>query len=190
MGSPTSSPEEWRPVVGYEGLYEVSNLGRVRSVPRTATQIGRYGELQVRLHKGRLLKPVLEERPLGYIRPKVSLCRGKRNQRPYRIHQLVAAAFLGPAPTNTEIAHFDGDPTNNRADNLRYATKIENAADRDRHGTTPRGERVGSAKLSPSEVLEIRRRKGAEPQTVTADAFGVSQIQISRIQRGERWRHL
>ena len=99
--------EEWRPVVGYEGLYEVSNTGRVRSVDRyVKTCYGSY-----RLHKGKVLSPGI--RPDGYL--VVSL-----QYRMFRVHRLVAEAFL-PNPDNLpQVNHKDEDKSNNRVDNLEW----------------------------------------------------------------------
>ena len=99
--------EEWRPVVGYEGLYEVSNTGRVRSVDRyVKTCYGSY-----RLHKGKVLSPGI--RPDGYL--VVSL-----QYRMFRVHRIVAEAFL-PNPDNLpQVNHKDEDKSNNRVDNLEW----------------------------------------------------------------------
>lgn len=101
--------EEWRPVVGYEGLYEVSNTGRVRSVDRyVKTCYGSY-----RLHKGKVLSPGI--RPDGYL--VVSL-----QYRMFRVHRIVAEAFL-PNPDNLpQVNHKDEDKSNNRVDNLEWCT--------------------------------------------------------------------
>ena len=101
--------EEWRPVVGYEGLYEVSNIGRVRSIDRyVKTCYGSY-----RLHKGKVLSPGI--RPDGYL--VVSL-----QYRMFRVHRIVAEAFL-PNPDNLpQVNHKDEDKSNNRVDNLEWCT--------------------------------------------------------------------
>ena len=101
--------EEWRPVVGYEGLYEVSNTGRVRSIDRyVKTCYGSY-----RLHKGKVLSPGI--RPDGYL--VVSL-----QYRMFRVHRIVAEAFL-PNPDNLpQVNHKDEDKSNNRVDNLEWCT--------------------------------------------------------------------
>lgn len=109
--------EEWRPVPGYEGSYEVSNLGRVYSVrrgPRT----------------GRLLS--LD--PCGGAYRRVLLRSPGTPGRNWRVHTLVALAFYGPRPAGLEVRHLDGDKMNNRLSNLRYGTRRENMLDRTRHG--------------------------------------------------------
>ena len=119
--------EQWKPVNGYEGIYEVSSQGRVRSVDRTVT----YSNGRVCHLEGRVLRTPLSKRG-GY--PFVNLCiQGKCQVR--TVHSLVAEAFIGPRPEGAEVCHNDGNPANNRVDNLRYGTSSDNALDKVRHGT-------------------------------------------------------
>ena len=103
--------EEWRPIEGYEGLYEVSSYGRVRSLDRyVKTCYEAY-----KLHKGKILSPAKDKN--GYL--KVHLCcNGKHNI--IRVHRLVCKAFI-PNPDNLpEVNHKDEDKTNNSVDNLEW----------------------------------------------------------------------
>jgi len=111
--------EEWRAVVGYEGVYEVSNCGNVR---RIASAKG--------TRSGRMLKPHLHTTG----RMHVSL---SRDGRPVvrKVHRLVALAFLGEPAPGQIVCHYDGDPTNNDVSNLRWDTQVGNHADSVRHGT-------------------------------------------------------
>jgi hypothetical protein len=112
---------EWRPVVGWEGLYEVSDGGEARSLPRVIIRSdGRRQPL-----RGRVLKPAVDRD--GYQRVHIGVKRG--------VHQLVVEAFIGPCPPGLEIRHLDGNPANNALSNLRYGTRSENGMDRVRHGT-------------------------------------------------------
>lgn len=105
--------EQWRPVVGWEGLYEVSSEGRVRSFRRGAN--------------GRILRPGIASH--GY--PTVALGRGNTQS----VHVLVAAAFIGPCPEGQEVRHRDGKRSNPKAENLRYGTRSQNINDAIRSGS-------------------------------------------------------
>ena len=105
-----------------------------------------------------------------------------------QVHRLIAEAFHGPCPDGMECRHLDGDRMNNRADNLCWGTRVQNARDRDRHGTTARGERQGASKLTRAKVDELRRRRSSgESCGELAKAFNVSKTTISRIARFQSW---
>ena len=109
--------EEWRPVVGYEGLYEVSNTGQVRSVDRYV----KYSDGRIHLHKGKVLSPVKSN--LGYLL--VSLCcNGKYKM--FLVHRLVAEVFIENFDNLPEINHKDEDKTNNSVDNLEWCDRSYN----------------------------------------------------------------
>lgn len=116
--------ERWLPVVGFEGSYEVSDLGRVRSLDRVEiwrrTIRGQYIEGE-RHFKGKILVPTPKE--AGHMHVQLG-----RNNRFY-VHHLVLTAFVGPAPAGMECLHWDDDPANNVLDNLRWGTRSENLAD-------------------------------------------------------------
>lgn len=113
--------ERWLPVTGYEGCYEVSSQGKVRSVDHLDGRGRRV--------KGR----VLAFRPLPNGRPRVSLSRGgvATDAYPYR---LVLEAFVGPCPDGMEALHWDDDFGNNAIENLRWGTRTENMRDMSRNG--------------------------------------------------------
>lgn len=115
------SQEDWQPVPGYEGRYEVSDFGRVRSLDRLDSRGNRAW--------GRVLSP--DVRPSGHLR--VTLCRDGHPKRTW-VHWLVLSVFVGPHPEGLETCHNDGDPANNAVSNLRWDTKSANARDRLRHG--------------------------------------------------------
>jgi hypothetical protein len=184
-----ADPEEWRPISGWEGLYEVSNLGRVKSLPRAFPMHGGIKRTRELIRKLRLTHD-------GY--PCLILSRGGRIGPGApgfyvmkRVHQLVCEAFHGPRPSvGHQVAHGDGVRTNNVATNLRWATPAENYSDRHRHGTNLAGERNGNAKLSDAQAAEIRRRSAWLNNEKLAKQYGVSSWTIGRIVRGERYREV
>lgn len=122
----------------------------------------------------------------GYER--ISLSRDGRKQQ-FGVHQLVCCAFIGPRPVGMEVAHLNGDPADNRAENLAWRTPRDNSADKVVHGTHQVGERHPRAKLTADAVVQIRSRLAAgEGVVALAAAFGVHQSTISDIKSGKRWR--
>jgi len=118
-------PEQWRDVPGWEGLYQVSDLGRVRSLQRTIV----YSNGDTHTVLGRVRKP--NGNGHGYLT--VSLYRRNSEVRRY-IHRLVLEAFVGPCPPGQEACHGNGNPADNRLSNLRWDTRMENVRDTARHG--------------------------------------------------------
>jgi len=160
--------ERWKDVVGFEGLYKVSNCGRVWSETSERLKIPTKTE-------GRMTV-------LLWKHNKMKLC---------KVHRLVLFAFVGPPNKGNESCHNDGNPSNNHLSNLRWDTPQNNQRDRVRHGTSNRGERCGTSKLTLKEVRAILTalEKGVKQQEL-ADKYQVRQSQISRIKSGIRWAHL
>lgn len=158
----------WKPVPGFEGKYEASVTGQVRSLSRYV-RAGRGGR-GMRSVPATLLKPGLT---VGY--PCVVLGRGNTKM----VHALVAAAFIGPRPAGLDVMHADGSRTNSRCSNLQYGTRSENNkqifAD-------------GRRKLKPIDVGFIRGQlnKGVSGVAL-ACLFGVSESQISNIRHGRQY---
>ena len=178
--------EEWKPIPGYEGLYEASSLGRIRSLDHVAQCRNRWSEYQ-RVFPGQILRQAASK-TTGYNF--VTLCNGKGGRANALVHRLVAAAFYGACPNGQIVLHIDGVKGNCSAANLRYGTPKENSADAAMHGHQACGQRQGSSKLDDASVMEIRRLSGAVPQRNLAKRFGVSQGTIGFITRAETWRHL
>lgn len=182
--------EEWRPVVGFPD-YIVSNMGRVmRSRP------------DAKGHKPRVLKPWLGNHQYQTV---TVVADGVQCRR--LVHRLVCEAFHGPAPSADHVvAHFDGSRDNNRAENLRWASRSENAQDALRHGTLPvgekhwarrkpqkvlRGQNHGQARLGPDEVRQIRLAEGGVGLgRELAERFGVSASTVCKIRQRKLWAHV
>lgn len=107
------------------------------------------------------------------------------------VHRIVLESFIGPCQEGHECAHYDGDPSNNHLNNLRWTTPTENHADKIRHGTTNRGERCGASKLTENQVLEIRLlRKQKIITRIIGERFGISQQNVCDICNRKTWSHL
>lgn len=108
-------------------------------------------------------------------------------------HSIALEVYGSPRPPGAQCRHLDGDKFNNHPGNLRWGTAKENAADRDRHGTTARhiGERNGSAKVQAADIEVILRALVAgEYQRSVGARYGLSQRAISLIARGQHWSHV
>ena len=169
--------EEWRPVVGYEGIYEVSDLGRVR-----CSAAGR----------GRVAGRVLKQSPRnekGYLR--VNLWNSTQRNR--FVHHIVAEAFVGPRPDGCLVLHTNGNATDNRAENLRYGSHADNSADAKRHGTFRpghvSGEAHGAAKLT-AEIVRQLRTISAPNFAALAQEHGVDEGAIRQAIKGRTWKNV
>lgn len=181
----TAIEEIWLPVVGYEGHYEVSSIGRVRSVARSLPRRNRWGTVTWRTYPAQIKTQNEDRGRYSYGRMRVGLnLAGVGKSR--LVHQLVAEAFIGPRLPGMEVAHNDGNPKNNRVENLRYSTPLDNSRDKREHGTHLVGERAPSAKLTNAQAEDIRALKGKLRLWQVADQYGISQAQVSRIQNGKQ----
>jgi len=166
--------EEWRDIVGYEGIYQVSNLGRVR---RIAEQNSTW--------VGRILKPNRDNN--GYVR--VNLCRNGQVT-PYRVHFLVCQAFLGcPPDSRYEVNHKNGKKDDNQTSNLEWVTYSENLTHAYRVLSR---KRIRVSKLTSDQVRRIRElwATGDYTQTGLGKLFGISQVTVWEIINRRTWAHL
>ncbi len=176
--------EVWRSAVGWEGLYEVSDCGRIRSVPRMICSYG--GRRWI------IPAAVLKAAPThgGYLVVGFS---GNGRRQTWAVHRLVALAFLWPRPEGMTINHKDGNKNNNAAVNLEYCTIGENNRHALRTGlrVNPRGSRNGSAKLTEEDVATIKRRlRNGESQRAIARDVNVCFQLVWQIKKGMIWRHV
>lgn len=171
--------EIWKDIEGYEGLYQVSNLGNVRSSFYLKTY---------KITKIKLLKP--EVTNVGYLR----VCLVKNNLRyRYSIHRLVVEAFIGKINDGLQVNHINGVKTDNRVENLEIITQAENI----RHSYKinlhkPRlGEVSNNHKLDNDIIFEIRKRfKMGENKHKLASYFGVCRATIRNIINRKTWKHI
>lgn len=145
--------EIWKPVVGYEGSYEVSNLGNVRGLDRI--KINAIGRKQHTL--GRLL--IKQSTYWGYHKVRLSMYdNGKSKAKGVFVHRLVADAFIHNPEKKPQVNHIDGDKTNNNVNNLEWNTQSENQNHAVKTGLKKvfAGENNHSSKLTMVQVREIR----------------------------------
>ena len=175
-----STTEQWKHIPGWEDRYEVSDQGRVRSLPTTF--VNQFGAVGTR--HGKIRAQYVDKR--GYRH--VSLYRGNKGKR-YGVHQLVMLAFVGPRPNRSMVCHNDSNPGNNMLSNLRYDTNSGNQLDRVANGTSARGTANSHNVHSPDAIREIRRlyASGALSQREIGEMYGVRQAAISAIVTGKSW---
>ena len=166
MLSATINEPAWRAVVGFEGSFEVSDAGEVRSV-RTGLQRRKFrrasGHEAIYLVAGAVRRCLM-------------------------VHAMVLEAFVGPRPEGCVARHRDGVACNNGVGNLRWGTPLENSADARAHGTTPAGVRNPHAKLTTHDVLAIRASSAS--RAVLAARFDVRLETISSIRNRQSWSHV
>lgn len=170
--------ERWLPVAEWEDLYEVSSLGRVRSL-RHWTATGFKG--------GKILR-AFPEGLGGYLA--VNLARGTRRER-IAVHRIVARAFTGECPEGEEVRHGPNGKLDNRASQLCYGTRDQQAEDKVRDGTDSVGVRNGRARLTEDDVRDIRAAYvGGTTQVALAAQYGLTQASVSALLLRKTWRHV
>ena len=173
--------EVWKSIPGYEGFYEVSDQGRVRSLDRDIPH-PRGGTHH---RKGRLLKPCIDGTGRGAVALYVENHRTLRS-----IHQLVLEAFVGPCPGGMEVCHWNDVCTDNRLENLRWDSHRNNGSDAKRNGRLHPafGEANGLSKLHAADIPVI----GQSTLTLRAlaELYGVSISTIHMVKTGRTWRAL
>lgn len=168
--------EEWRVIPFCSEMYDVSNLGRVRSWAKN-----RWGKAK----EYKIISP--SNNSAGYLF--VHIRNENRETRKHYVHRLVASAFLGDS--SMEVNHINGERSDNRLSNLEYVSHSENV----RHSVyilgNSRGEKVATSKLTKDDVLAIINRLAAhEKQSSIARDYNVLQSTISDIATGRGWKWL
>lgn len=163
---------EWRAIQGYEGRYEVSDEGQIRSL------WDRHGQRKSPL--------VLAQSRTSHGYPCVNL-RGGGKSKTIQVHKAVLRAFVGPRPEGMQARHLDDNQTNNRLDNLAWGTHAENVADAVRHNRYKSGEKHWNARLTAEAVAEIRRSAGLESHASIAGRLGVSRTTVTNVLSGVSW---
>ncbi|HDU8695027.1 NUMOD4 motif-containing HNH endonuclease [Morganella morganii] len=175
-----TNQERWVPAYQWENLYEVSDLGRIRSIERTGkTQFG------VRKYGGGIVNPI-KHKANGYLVVNLTSSGGRRKQ--VLVHRLVIMSFLGTSPKGMECCHNNGDRQDPRLVNLRWDTRKNNHADKKIHGTWQGGENNGWHKLTVPQVIAIRT-SGLSIKELS-EKFSVSTSCIEQVKYFQSWKHV
>lgn len=170
---------EWRAVLGYEGLYEVSDTGEIRSVPHFSV-INRPG-YSGRWFPARVLNQRIRRRYLS-----VGLFRAG-HKKSWSVHTLVCDAFHGPRRPGMEVRHLDGDRRNNAASNLRWGTKQENEDDKLRHCRRPLGAALNRKVLTIEKVHAILAMEGRATLKEISREVGCGLATAHHVLTGRTW---
>ncbi len=165
--------ETWREIPGYEGIYSISNFGRVLSRHTSHSKI---------------MKPRWKSSGYQFV----SVCKDRQHKNFY-VHHLVAYAFIGPRPAGLDINHKDGDKSNNHASNLEYVSRAENMRHARECGLFNNyGSGHYAAKLTEELVREIRfahSQVGIDPKQI-AETLRVNVNTIRDVILRRTWRHV
>jgi len=175
--------EFWKDIIGYEGHYQISNLGRVKSIARQ-----RKNGLSICITKEKILKT--HTNIWGYTTVTLSL---NSKSMAYRIHRLVAINFIPNSNSKIEVNHINGIKSDNSLENLEWCTAKENVRHAYNTGLriNPKGEKHSRSKLTDIQVLEIKQRlEKGEKQFLIGKTYNVSRQYIHNIKNNKNWKHI
>ena len=174
--------EVWLEIKGYESLYQISSIGRIKSLERVSIFNNSTG-----LKKERILKAFKDCK--GYSRVKLSKNAIESTK---KVHRLVADAFLNNLQNKPEVNHINGIKDDNRFDNLEWVTSSENTihALNNKLKVSQKGSEHGNSKLNEEKVLEIRKIGRSKSLKEIAEIYGVDKSSISLILLNKAWKHV
>lgn len=179
--------EVWKDIPGYEGYYQVSNLGFVRSLDREMVINHPIGGLRTVFKEGKLLKNKLNNHG------KIMVSLSKQNQvKEVQVHRLVLLAFIGEPSDGRECCHKNDNQTDNRLENLYWGTRMENIADKYRNGKQLMGSEVITHKLKECEVWLIKKLLETKKYSdvFISKMFRVDITTIQKIKCCINWKHV
>ncbi|MDD5589071.1 MAG: NUMOD4 domain-containing protein [Candidatus Nanoarchaeia archaeon] len=179
--------EIWKDIENYEGLYQVSNYGGIKSLTRKTIYGRRKNKIYYRIIKEKILKP--QKHKNLYLCVTLS----KNNiKKIYLVSRLVSTAFIPNTENKPQVNHIDGNKQNNYLWNLEWATCSENLIHAHKNGLqiSLKGEQVGNAKLTEKQVLEIRNLYPKLNQTQLAKKYNVCIGTINFIVHRKKWKHI
>lgn len=175
--------EIWKDINGYEGFYQASNMGRIRSLDR---KIYCRGFKKQKTSKGR----ILSTKKTAGLYPKVTLSVNGQVKY-FKVHKLIAKTFLEQTSSKHQVNHLDGDKTNNNLENLAWVSAKENIAHARTSGLIIDKPRKGIRRLNLAEVVffKIMKEEGFSYQRI-GDILDVSRCTVSDAVTGRTWKHL
>lgn len=173
--------EIWKPIIGLDGHYEISSIGRIRKL------YFRNGTACFKLKSPIILKT--RKTKAGYI-----TWGHKKNKKGSYIfvHSMMLIAFVGPRPKNMVAAHLNGNKTDNRIENLKWVTQKENQSHRKIHGTFYFGQQMSHSKLKNSDIKKIFKDYNVNgfTQKQIGQKYGISRSAISLILLKKTWKQV
>jgi len=173
--------EIFKPIMGYEGKYEISNMGRVKSLKRK--QKTKSNGFAIR--KGKIIKTSSTGK--GYLQIKLSM---DGRERSFSVARLVAIHFIGLPETGRQVNHIDSDRKNNNINNLEWVKQQQNSDHRMAYGKVIRGEDVKQSKLKEEDIVKIRKLLKNHTVREIASKFKVSHPTIVYISQKKIWKHV
>jgi len=176
--------EIWKDVLGYEGFYEVSNLGRVKSLPR----VWYAGNTKALRRKGETIMKLYIDGG-GYCQVDFSInCKHKR----YSVHRVVASAFIDNPENKPCVNHINSDRTDNRVENLEWVTYHENTKHAFKYGNMKKNKGIihGMCRLTEEDVLKIRELEDVHPHETLAKMFNTGRRNVGYILSRKLWKHI
>jgi len=168
--------EIWKDINGYEGLYQISNLGRVKSLNKLKGKNTKTKEI--------IMNPSINKK--GY--KCIVLCKNSK-QKHFRVHRLVAQSFIPNSENKKIVNHIDCNKINNHESNLEWVTHKENEIHAKANGLKPHGESHGRAKLTKQDIYKIKQLiKNNFKLKSIAFLFEISITHVSRIKNNKSWR--
>jgi hypothetical protein len=174
----------WKDIEGYVGIYQVSNLGRVKSLSKSYFSGKKHSVFKS--FQEMILKDIYNKDSYH----QVCLYNQGICEKRY-VHRLVAEAFLVNPDNKPEVNHKDGNKSNNNVINLEWSTRLENQKHASKKGLVAKGEKVHGSFLKKEDVLSIRKlyQEGMS-QTDISNIFKCSRTNITKIVNNKGWKHL
>ena len=178
--------EIWKDIEGYEGIYQVSSNGNVKSLSRMILFTSKLNKKYERPYGEKTLSPKVDKD--GYLLVNLYL---NKSPKTHKVHRLVATHFIDNLESKPQVNHIDGMKTNNEVQNLEWVTPKENLAHASLEGLLRVGSSHGNSKLTEKQIIEIfNLSKSGLSQSKIGEMFNVNQNAIWKILNRKTWSHV